>query len=167
MGWVNGSPETKPRWLLLITGQADKKYPGTHHHQRSQMSQEYRAQEVRPTYKKILFADPKLPSTWSFLYVLFPKSKPTPSVHCTISLDEEKSKHAGLAPQQNVFTQLFCTGCWGCQKAQQSLTPVVEQLHALTGSGGLLLVVSFLPFAVQVSVLWVGLRKIQYSRKLT
>jgi hypothetical protein len=52
-----------------------------------------------------------------------------------------------------VFTQHFYTGCWGWQKAQQSLTPAVDWLDGLIGPGGLLLIVSHV--AVPVSVLWV------------
>jgi len=53
-------------------------------------------------------------------------------------LDEEKSKHAGLAYQNGFVIQHLprFAGGWRWLKAQQSLTtPAVDWLYSYTGSG--------------------------------
>jgi hypothetical protein len=61
-------------------------------------------------------------------------------------LEKEKSKHFGLV-RQNGFNPTFLLMMMSYQKAQQSLTPIVDWLNDLIGPNGLLLIVShFLRF---------------------
>jgi len=84
---------------------------------------------------------------------------------CTVKLDQEQSKHAGLAQHKCKI----CSGWWNAQKhcalAEKSagnmiwlLLSVSDWPIVLIAPGGLLLVVPHL-FAVPVSVLWWGCKK--------
>jgi hypothetical protein len=53
----------------------------------------------------------------------------------------KKSQNELVWLSKMVLAQHFCTGCWGWQKAQQSLKPAVNWWDSLIGPGGLLLVV--------------------------
>jgi hypothetical protein len=53
----------------------------------------------------------------------------------------KKSQNEPVWLSKMVLAQHFCTGCWGQQKAQQSLKPAVNWWDSLIDLGGLLLVV--------------------------
>jgi hypothetical protein len=74
-------------------------------------------------------------------------------------LDEEKSKHAGLA-QRNHLGPEFLHRMLMLAKGIQSLRPAVDRFDGFIGLGWLLVAsISVPPFAVPISILWVRLGK--------
>jgi hypothetical protein len=70
----------------------------------------------------------------------------------------KKSENMPVCLSKMVLAQYFCTGCWDWQKAQQSLTPIVDLARGFDWSSWVA-ISSLLPFAVPVSILWLRSRK--------
>jgi hypothetical protein len=91
-----------------------------------------------------------------WLSYVFPKSNSTSPLDSKCWM--KKSQNMWVWLSRMVLTQHSCTGCWGWQKARQSLTPAVDWLDGLIAPDELLFS-GLSPYRVQVWVLWVRLGK--------